>query len=378
MLVVLFLLFLIFLDDEFLVIACDGLFDKVTHDEACQFVAKLLHYKTLEDATEFLLEEALDRNTKDNVTVMVVNLGWSVELGASDSAASLDNLSPAFVQFLQKSSLLSESEDFDNSPVRMRISSPAITVKSGRKDFYLRKTSDGPEPGQPSSVSIEDDSKEKHAATRQEPEGEGPDLMIDVDTDEAQSYEIGATSGSVEIPRDVLDTNDAAVRQATLAMAQEEEARREREEQQEAERKRLEEEDAKRREEEEAEAEERRREEEEEAKQQQMAIAESATSNVIVQTPAPTRDESGSEFDSGESQDEGSEVVQKKTLVEAVKEPSSEEPPQVPPFAEIDVTPVAAVTLQSDLAADSGSEASDKEESDSSEVALSTPGTFDE
>ena len=32
-------------DDEFLVLACDGLWDKVTHEEASLFVSKLLHYK---------------------------------------------------------------------------------------------------------------------------------------------------------------------------------------------------------------------------------------------------------------------------------------------------------------------------------------------
>ena len=51
-------------DDEFLIVACDGLWDKLTHAEACLYVSKLLHYKTLEDATHFLMDEAMDRNTK--------------------------------------------------------------------------------------------------------------------------------------------------------------------------------------------------------------------------------------------------------------------------------------------------------------------------
>ena len=124
-------------------LACDGLWDKVTHEEASLFVSKLLHHKTLEHAAEFLLEEALgmwrrrereevffflfffffssflsDRNTKDNVTVIVVNLGWSVELGADVGTAELDNLSPAFVQFLQKTELLPSVEEFHSSAVR--------------------------------------------------------------------------------------------------------------------------------------------------------------------------------------------------------------------------------------------------------------------
>ena len=59
-----------------------------------------------------------DRNTKDNVTVIVVNLGWSVELGADVGTAELDNLSPAFVQFLQKTELLPSVEEFHSSAVR--------------------------------------------------------------------------------------------------------------------------------------------------------------------------------------------------------------------------------------------------------------------
>lgn len=45
-------------------LACDGLWDKVTHEEASLFVSKLLHYKTLEHATEFLMEEALGKRQK--------------------------------------------------------------------------------------------------------------------------------------------------------------------------------------------------------------------------------------------------------------------------------------------------------------------------
>ena len=52
------------------------------------------------------------------MTVIVVNLGWSVELGADDGLASLDSLSPAFVQFLQKTELLPSVEAFDSSTLK--------------------------------------------------------------------------------------------------------------------------------------------------------------------------------------------------------------------------------------------------------------------
>jgi hypothetical protein len=214
------------------VLACDGLWDKVTHDEACHFVAKMLHYKTLDEATEFLMEEALDRNTKDNVTVMVVNLGWSVDLSAgNDSVSSIEDLSPAFVQFLQKSLLLSNAEDFENSPVRLRISSPQIAVTSSRKDFFMRGSHPSSTASSPAPPSAESTKSVTHTGAADAASGggggEGPQLMIDLDSDD--SYEIGATPSSVEVPKDVLLNNDLAVRQAALQIAQQEEEKQKRE-----------------------------------------------------------------------------------------------------------------------------------------------------
>lgn len=100
--------------------------------------------------------EFQDRNTKDNVTVIVVNLGWAVEVNSETATADIESLSPAFVQFLQKTELLPSVEEFRSSAVRGltevfdvlcfcfecvcqgRISSPVIR-HAGKKDFYIRK-----------------------------------------------------------------------------------------------------------------------------------------------------------------------------------------------------------------------------------------------
>lgn len=111
-------------DDLLLVLACDGLWDRVTHDECAKFVGKLLRLKSLEDATSFLVEEALDRNTKDNVTVCVVQLGWAVTLDESEApeTVALNEVTPGFVSFLKTKQLLTDEQNF--SQVAARINSP--------------------------------------------------------------------------------------------------------------------------------------------------------------------------------------------------------------------------------------------------------------
>lgn len=122
-------------DDEFIVMACDGLWDKVTHEEACLYVSKLLHYKTLEEATKFLMDEAMDRNTKDNVTIIVISLDWSIPVNTADEL-KLEALPKGFLSFLKNSEVMDDEKSFDG--VRHRISSPQIKVTTARKDIYRR------------------------------------------------------------------------------------------------------------------------------------------------------------------------------------------------------------------------------------------------
>jgi len=62
--------------DEFVVLACDGLFDVMSNDAVCKFVrAQFQKYRTPEEAAEALADHALEQlGTRDNVSVVVVQL----------------------------------------------------------------------------------------------------------------------------------------------------------------------------------------------------------------------------------------------------------------------------------------------------------------
>jgi len=60
-------------NDEFLIVACDGLWDVVSYKDAVDFVSNSRYYnRTPLQAAENLVREALDRKTMDNVTCVVV------------------------------------------------------------------------------------------------------------------------------------------------------------------------------------------------------------------------------------------------------------------------------------------------------------------
>lgn len=64
--------------DQFIVLGCDGLWDKVSYQDAVDFVFGLLaQKKSAEDISAALCKLALDRGSLDNVTAIVVLLSWS-------------------------------------------------------------------------------------------------------------------------------------------------------------------------------------------------------------------------------------------------------------------------------------------------------------
>ncbi|CAK7903261.1 hypothetical protein CAAN1_07S06634 [[Candida] anglica] len=69
----------IVVDDEFMILACDGLWDVVSDLHAVQFVSKALNDGlTVSQAAKKLCQLAMDNSTTDNVTIMVVKFDQSV------------------------------------------------------------------------------------------------------------------------------------------------------------------------------------------------------------------------------------------------------------------------------------------------------------
>lgn len=64
--------------DQFVILGCDGLWDKVTYQDAVNFVFELIaQKKSPEEISAALCKLALDRGSLDNVTAIVVLLSWS-------------------------------------------------------------------------------------------------------------------------------------------------------------------------------------------------------------------------------------------------------------------------------------------------------------
>lgn len=64
--------------NPFIVIACDGLWDKVTYEESVEFVDKAkASGKTPKETAELLVKHALELGSLDNITIIIVYLQWN-------------------------------------------------------------------------------------------------------------------------------------------------------------------------------------------------------------------------------------------------------------------------------------------------------------
>lgn len=71
---------------KFLILACDGLWDVMSHEEAASSVfAGYQEGKGPADVASVLVSEALRKRTEDNVSVIVVYISWSSEGSSSES-----------------------------------------------------------------------------------------------------------------------------------------------------------------------------------------------------------------------------------------------------------------------------------------------------
>lgn len=63
-------------EDQFFVLACDGIWDVVKNEECVEFISKRLRmHGDLQKAAEDLLDHCLGLNSRDNMSVVLVQLG---------------------------------------------------------------------------------------------------------------------------------------------------------------------------------------------------------------------------------------------------------------------------------------------------------------
>ena len=76
-------------NDQFLILACDGLWDTVTYRDAVVIANKLRgEGKQPEEVADYLAKLALERGSQDNVTVIIVYINWGKSAQKSAPAAS--------------------------------------------------------------------------------------------------------------------------------------------------------------------------------------------------------------------------------------------------------------------------------------------------
>jgi integrin-linked kinase-associated serine/threonine phosphatase 2C len=64
-------------ENQFMIVACDGLWDKTTYEEAVAMVDELKKSgKSPTEAAQALVKRAIDVGTLDNVTCLVIYLTW--------------------------------------------------------------------------------------------------------------------------------------------------------------------------------------------------------------------------------------------------------------------------------------------------------------
>jgi len=76
-------------EHKFLVLACDGLWDVMSHQEVAEFVikAKYEQGKNSSEISKMLVREALNKRTEDNVTVIVLYFNWGNDEGSSSTSS---------------------------------------------------------------------------------------------------------------------------------------------------------------------------------------------------------------------------------------------------------------------------------------------------
>lgn len=103
-----------------LILACDGLWDVMSHQEAANFAQnQRAQGKNAKEVAQALVREALDKKTEDNVTCVVVFFNWdpnaTVPTSSEDASASAHE-SPAVSEHTTSDPAPAESKPADSKP----------------------------------------------------------------------------------------------------------------------------------------------------------------------------------------------------------------------------------------------------------------------
>lgn len=99
--------------DEFIILACDGLWDVMTSQQACEFVQTKIEEKNFESVAESLASHAInDLRSSDNVSVVVVRM--ICETLASRSSMRSNSSSDVYARRKSFTNGRSESGDLEN------------------------------------------------------------------------------------------------------------------------------------------------------------------------------------------------------------------------------------------------------------------------
>ena len=122
--------------DEFILLACDGIWDVLSNQQCCESVQKILDEgeHDLELICEEMLDLCLERNSRDNMTMLMVALPgckWN-SAGGGGVMARRALRAPRDVNVKSNDSSSSSSSSATN-PVTMRLPTPHLAVFSGKK-----------------------------------------------------------------------------------------------------------------------------------------------------------------------------------------------------------------------------------------------------
>jgi serine/threonine protein phosphatase PrpC len=153
---------------EFLVVGCDGLYERFSNEEIVKFIKTGLLQYPLQDVVQELVAEAIDRGSEDNITVIVVKFEKAyrklLRKRARKSAKSAQNLIP-----LGKGISLVTSGKTSVKTIHSESPSPPEPAKNGslfgkKEPGLALRTSGKSNQAEPSvllSLSVQTDSKSR-------------------------------------------------------------------------------------------------------------------------------------------------------------------------------------------------------------------------